>query len=84
MLSRKASLGCISDSRQPRDIHLSQLPGQLAAQRSSQDGSNENSLTWPAKMPASKLYLAFHCLGYSELLIDAPWQHRNKGPARGI
>lgn len=67
MLSMQASLGCISNSRQPRDIHLSRLPGQPAAQCSSQDRSNENSVTWSANMPVSKLYLSSPCLGYSEL-----------------
>lgn len=62
----QASSGCISNSGQPRDVHLSQLPGQPAAQCSSQDGSNENSVTWPATMPVSKLYLSCHCRGYSE------------------
>lgn len=54
-----------------QDIHLSQLPGQPAARSSSQDGSNENSVTWPATMPASqpasKLHLSCPCPGYSEL-----------------
>ena len=67
MLSRQASFGCLSNSGQPGDMHLSQLPGQPAAQSSSQDGGNENSATWPATMPASKLHLSCHCLGYSEL-----------------
>lgn len=66
MLSRQASLGCISNSRQPRDLHLSRLPGPPAAPCSSQDGSNDNSITWPAGMPESRLHLACHCLGYSE------------------
>lgn len=82
MLRREASLGCGSNSGRPTDMHLAQLPSQPAAQRSSQDESKENGVTWPAGMPLSKPYLSVHCLGYSELLIDAPWQPGNKGPAK--
>lgn len=85
MLSRQASLGCISNSGQPRDVHLSQLPGQPAAQCSSQDGSDENSITWPANMPASKMYLAFHRLGYSELgLLTLHGNTGTKGQLEGF
>lgn len=84
-LSRQASFGCISNSGQPRDIHLPQLPGQPAAQCSSQDGSNENSVTWPANMPVSKPYLSFHCLGYSELgLLTLHGNTGTKGQLEGF
>lgn len=85
MLSRQASSDCISNSGQPRDIHLSQLPGQPAAQCSSQDGSNENSVTWPATTPASKPHLSFHCLGYSELgLLTLHGNMGTKGQLEGF
>lgn len=85
MLSTQASFGCISNSGQPRDIHLSQLPGQPAAQCSSQDGSNENSVTWSANMPVSKLYLSSHCPGYSELgLLTLHGNTGTKGQLEGF
>lgn len=85
MLSRQASFGCISNSGQPRDIHLSQLPGQPAAWCSSQDRSNENTVTWPASMPVSKLYLSSHCLGYSELgLLTLHGNTGTKGQLQGF
>lgn len=84
MLTRQASFGCISNSGQPGDIHLSQLPGQPAAQRSSQDGSNENSVTWSANMPVSTLYLLSPCLGYSELgLLTLHGNTGTKGQREG-
>lgn len=84
MLSRQASFGCISNSGQPRDIHLSQLPGQPAARCSSQDGGNENSVTWPANMPVSKLSSRLTVRVILSGLIDTPWQHRTKGQREGF
>lgn len=85
MLNRQTSFGYISNSRQPRDIHLAQLPEQPAALCSSQDGSNESSVTWPANTPVSKLYLSFHCLGYSELgLLTLHGNTGTKGQLEGF
>lgn len=85
MLSRQASFGCISNSGQPRDVHLPQLPGQPAAQCSSQDRSDGNRATWPANMPVSRLYLSFHGLGYSELgLLTLHGNTGTKGQLEGL
>lgn len=85
MLCRQASFGSISNSRQPRDIHLSQLPEPPAARCSSQDGSNENSVTWPVSMPVSELSLSFHCPGYSELgLLTLHGNTGTKGQLEGF
>ena len=67
-----------------QDIHLPQLPGRPAARSSSQDGSNENSVTWPATMSASRQAAPLMSLPglFWAGLTDTPWQHRNKGPAR--
>lgn len=85
MLRRQASFGSVSNSGQPRDIHLSQLLGQPAAQCSSQDRRQANSVTCPANTLASRLYLSALCLGYSERgLLTLHGNTGTKGQLEGL
>lgn len=75
----------VSNCGQPRDIHLSQLRGQPAALRSSQDWRQANSVTCPANTLASRQYLSAHCLGYSERgLLTLHGNTGTKGQLEGL
>lgn len=80
MLRRQASFGRVSNSGQPRDIHLSQLLRQPAALPRPETGKQCNLPSQYAGKQAVPLG-SLPGLFWAGL-IDTPWQHRNKGPAR--